>query len=101
MLDDKSEDYLVQRAIEHDKAAFSSLYDSYFDRVYRHVYYRISNKADVEDITQEVFLKAWQAIPRYKRTGAPFVAWLISIAGNLIIDYYRKNQKRQGKEERL
>lgn len=87
------DDYLVQQAVEHDRAAFGSLYDKYIDRVYKHVYYKISNQAEAEDITQETFIRAWQAIGGYKKTGAPFVAWLITIARNLIIDHYRTNKR--------
>lgn len=89
----ESEDHLVQRAVTRDREAFSSLYDSSIDKVYRHVFYRVSSQSDAEDITQEVFARAWKAIDRYKSTGAPFVAWLISIAGNLIVDHYRKRQR--------
>lgn len=59
------------------------------DRVYRHIYYRVSNTADAEDLTQQVFIKAWQAISRYKKTASPFLAWLIKISHNLVIDFYR------------
>ena len=89
----ESEDYLVQQAIKRDRAAFTALYEHCVDRVYRHVYYRVSSHADAEDITQEAFVKAWQSIDRYKRTGAPFVSWIITIAGNLVIDHYRKEQR--------
>lgn len=80
---------LVQQAIERDEAAFAALYDLHVDRVYKHVYYHVSNCADAEDITQEVFVRAWKAIGRYKSTKAPFVAWLIAIARNLVRDHYR------------
>jgi len=98
----ESEDYLVQQAVKRDRAAFSSLYDSCFDRVYRHVYYRVSNHADAEDITQEVFARAWKSIDKYEKTGAPFVAWLIAIASHLITDHYRSQLKaaRIGEEYR-
>jgi RNA polymerase sigma-70 factor (ECF subfamily) len=89
----ESEDYLVQQAIKRDRAAFTVLYEFCVDRVYRDVYYRVSSHADAEDITQEAFVKAWQSIDRYKRTGAPFVSWIITIAGNLVIDHYRKQAK--------
>ena len=89
----ESEDYLVRQAIKRDRAAFSSLYDSNIDKVYRHVYYKVSNQSDTEDITQEVFVRAWKSIDRYKQTGAPFVTWLTTIASNLIADHYRKRQK--------
>ena len=89
----ESEDYLVQQAIKRDRAAFTVLYERCVDHVYRHVYYRVSSHADAEDITQEAFVKAWQSIDRYKRTGAPFVTWIITIAGNLVIDHYRRQAK--------
>ena len=80
---------LVQRAIGHDPEAFGRLYDIHVDRVYRHIYYRVGNEQDAEDLTQQVFLKAWQAIHRYKKTASPFVAWLMTISHNLVVDSYR------------
>jgi len=88
------ESILVQKAIGHDANAFGRLYDMYVDRVYRNIYYRIGNEADTEDLTQEVFLKAWQAIDRYKKTASPFIAWLMTISHNLVIDFYRTRKDR-------
>ena len=88
------EDLLIQQAIKRDRVAFATLYDKYIDQVYQHVYYRVSDQVDAEDITQEAFIRAWKAINRYKRTGAPFVAWLIAIARNLIADHYKKAKKK-------
>ena len=87
-----SENELVIRAIRRDQTAFTALYELCVDQVYRHIYYRVSSHTDAEDITQEVFVRAWKAIAKYKRTGTPFVAWLITIAGNLIIDHYRRQK---------
>lgn len=95
----KSEELLIQRAVEGDKDAFADLCDRYLEQVYRHVYYRVFNRTDSEDITQEVFIKAWKAIHKYKRTGAPFVAWLIAIARNHIVDYYKGKKKHVSLEE--
>ena len=89
----QSEDYLVQQAIQRDRAAFAALYERCVDQFYRHVYYKVSSHADAEDITQEAFVKAWKSIDKYKNTGAPFVTWIIVIANNLVIDHYRKQQK--------
>lgn len=90
---------MVQRAIRGDEAAFAALYDMHMDRVYNHIYYRVPSQADAEDIVQEVFLKAWNAISKYRGTGASFVAWLIVIARNLIADYYKKRKKLVSLEE--
>ena len=66
----------------------------YVDRVYRHVYYRVGNVADAEDLTQQVFLKAWQAIGRYRKAASPFIAWLITISHNLVVDFYRTRKDK-------
>lgn len=88
-----SEDSLVEQAIKGDEQAFAALYDRHVDRVYRSVFYWVSNQADAEDMTQEAFIKAWKSIDRYKRTGAPLIAWLTTIARNLVIDHYRVRKK--------
>ncbi|MDH4269680.1 MAG: sigma-70 family RNA polymerase sigma factor [Dehalococcoidia bacterium] len=85
---------LVQRAIGHDPEAFGRLYDMHVDRVYRHIYYRVGNETDAEDLTQQVFLKAWQAIHRYKKTASPFIAWLMTISHNVIVDFYRTKKDK-------
>jgi len=85
---------LIQRAIGRDPEAFGRLYDIHVDRVYRHIYYRVGNEQDAEDLTQQVFLKAWQAIERYKKLGSPFVAWLMTISHNLVVDFYRTRKEK-------
>jgi len=85
---------LVQRAIGHDAEAFGRLYDMHVDRVYRHIYYRVGNEADAEDLTQQVFLKAWQAIDRYRKTASPFIAWLMTVSHNLVVDFYRTKKDK-------
>jgi RNA polymerase sigma-70 factor (ECF subfamily) len=83
---------LVNRAIAGDKVAFTELYDKYHDQMYRYVLYRVSSLEDAEDINQLVFLQAWRAIGRYHITGSPFVAWLFTIAHNLVVSFYRRNR---------
>jgi RNA polymerase sigma-70 factor (ECF subfamily) len=85
---------LVQKAIGHDAEAFGRLYDMHVDRVYRNIYYRVGNEADAEDLTQQVFFKAWQAIDRYKKMASPFIAWLMTISHNLVVDFYRTRKDK-------
>ena len=92
---------MVQKAIGHDASAFGRLYDMHIDRVYRHIYYRVGNQADAEDLTQQVFLKAWQAIGRYKKMASPFIAWLMTISHNLVVDFYRTRKDRAYLEAEL
>ena len=84
---------LVESAAGGDIQAFGRLYDIYVDRIYRHIYYRTSNVEDARDLTQEVFVKAWQGLPKYKRTKTPFLAWLFTISHNRVIDYYRTKKE--------
>jgi RNA polymerase sigma-70 factor, ECF subfamily len=80
---------LIERAARGDTEAFGRLYDVHSDRIYRHIYYRTGSVEDARDLTQDVFLKAWQALPRYKKTGTPFLGWLFTISHNRVVDYYR------------
>ena len=85
---------LVERAINLDGNAFGRLYDMHVDKVYRHIYYRVGNEGDAEHITQQVFLKAWEAIRRYKKTETRFIAWLMTISHTVVIDFCRTRYKR-------
>jgi RNA polymerase sigma-70 factor, ECF subfamily len=80
---------LVGAAASGNAEAFGRLYDIYADRIYRHIYYRTGSVDDARDLTQEVFLKAWRALPQYKKTRTPFLGWLFTISHNRVIDYYR------------
>jgi RNA polymerase sigma-70 factor (ECF subfamily) len=75
-----------------DAAAFAALYDRHIDRVYRHCYFRIGNRADSEDLAQQTFLHAWRAIGRYRRGSTPFIAWLLTISQHLAMSHFRKTR---------
>lgn len=81
---------VVSRAIRGDGEAFSQLYGEYFDRVYRYIYLRVGNQSEVEDLTQEVFIKAFEGISSYRWRSLSFAAWLFRIAHNHVIDHLRK-----------
>src|SRR5919109_1034776 len=80
---------LVDQATAGDPEAFAKLYDAYVERVSRYVYFRVTDDCDMEDLVSQVFLKAWENLDRYKRGSSPFIAWLYTIARNLVIDHYR------------
>ncbi|MBE2201948.1 MAG: RNA polymerase sigma factor [Anaerolinea sp.] len=79
---------LIARIRQGDQEAFGDLYERYLDDIYRYVYYRVSNHQDAEDLTEQVFLKAWEGMHGY-RSQVPFRAWIYRIAHNAIIDHYR------------
>jgi len=73
-------------AAQQDPACFGAVYEKYFELVYAYIARRARNRATTEDLTSEVFRKALANLPRFKWTGAPFGAWLLRIASNLIAD---------------
>jgi RNA polymerase sigma-70 factor (ECF subfamily) len=93
------EEALVAQAIGGDEKAFTELYDCYYDRVYRHVWYRVSSAQDAEDLSQQVFLQAWRALGRYRQTGTPFIAWLLTIAHNAVVSFYRRRREARSLDE--
>jgi RNA polymerase sigma-70 factor, ECF subfamily len=86
----------VLAASKGESAAFEKLYNLYADTIYRYCAYRVASPAEAEDLTAEVFLRAWQAIGQYRLGNAPFLAWLYRIARNLVINQH--NQKAHQKE---
>ncbi len=88
---------VVSQAIKGDREAFAQLYERYFGGIYRYIYIRLGNQHEAEDLTQEVFVKALEAIGCYKQRNLPFASWLFRIAHNRVIDYFRK----QGKVEKV
>jgi RNA polymerase sigma-70 factor, ECF subfamily len=84
---------LVDRVVQnHDAEAFGALYDRFVERVYRYLYFRSGSHPEAEDLTEQVFLKAWEAIGRYRWQGRPFLAWLYRLAHNAHIDHVRSTK---------
>jgi RNA polymerase sigma-70 factor (ECF subfamily) len=91
--DDRHVDRIVRRAVKGDTEAFGRIFDLYADRIYGFVRSRVRNAHDAEDITETVFLKAFEAIASYDRRGVPFGAWLFRIARNATIDHVRRQER--------
>ncbi len=74
---------------EGSMESFQSVFDRYFGEVYGYVAYRLASDQDaVQDVTQEVFLAAWQSWASYKGTGL-VLSWLRGIARNKVADHFR------------
>jgi RNA polymerase sigma-70 factor (ECF subfamily) len=89
----EDEERLVRQARSGDSEAFAQLYNACIDRVYRYIHFKVSEDETAEDLTSQVFLKAWENLDRYKVGGSPFIAWLYTIARNLVIDHYRTQKE--------
>jgi RNA polymerase sigma-70 factor (ECF subfamily) len=89
---DPNEGALIQASIEGDGKAFEALYIRYMEAIYRFIFFRVGDEILAEDFTEETFVRAWEALPKYQHRKYPFSSWLYRIAHNLIVDYYRKKK---------
>lgn len=84
---------LIARAQAQDDTAFDQIVRLYADRIYNYVRRMVGNPQDAEDITQEVFLRAYQGLSQFDGR-ASFSTWLFRIATNLCIDHKRRQSRR-------
>ena len=82
---------LVKQAKAGDKNAFGELVNLFHQEIFRTVYYRTRDRMNAEDITQEIFIKAYKHLPKLKQAER-FRPWLYRITLNQIRDFYRKKQ---------
>lgn len=86
----ENEKELIKQAQQGNESSFTELYNHYFPKVYGFVIKRCGHQQTAEDITSQVFLKAFSKLPKFVYQGAPFGAWVFKIASNALTDYYRK-----------
>jgi RNA polymerase sigma-70 factor (ECF subfamily) len=93
---------LIQRAQKGDREAIAALYDGCYASVFTFIYYRVSDLECAEDLAIEVFVRMISMLPSYADQGRPFLAWLYTIARNLVIDDFRNRKiKAVRLDERL
>jgi len=80
---------LISRAAGGDATAFQALVEQHRSMVYRVAYQFAGNHYDAEDITQDVFIKVYRSLPRF-RQDAQFTSWIYRIAMNACIDHRRR-----------
>ena len=85
--------YIIQKCLDGDAAAFGLLVDKYKGSVYALAYTKLGNFHDAQDITQEVFLKAYQKLRTLKQCDK-FLSWLYAITSNSCKDFLRSKASR-------
>ena len=85
--------YIIHKCLNGESAAFGLLVDKYKASIFALAYFKLQNFHDAEDITQEVFLKAYRKLRTLKRWDN-FLAWLYAITANLCTDLIRSRSKR-------
>ena len=84
--------YLIKVKIYKDPEAFSWIYDKYVDRIYKFVLLKVNNVQDAQDITSEVFLKAWQYLVYKDKKVGNIKSFLYIISRNTVADFYRQQK---------
>ncbi len=84
---------LVKRAQEGDTGAYDDLVRLYQERIYATLYHMTSNHEDANDLAQEAFIKAFQAIKSFKG-GSSFYTWIYRIAVNKTINFLKQRKNR-------
>ena len=84
----------VERCREGDEDAWSTLVNTTLRPIYRLCASYAPSAAEAEELTQEVYLKLWENLHRY-RNGSNFMAWAWRVAKNLIIDSYRRGRRER------
>jgi len=84
---------LIRKAQRGDTLAFGELYECHAPVIFRYLFAHLDSQMDAEDLTGEVFLKAWQSLPKYNERGVPFLAFLFRVARNVLVDHYRQSNR--------
>lgn len=87
------EDVLVQRARRGDLSAYDDLVKRYQERIYATIYHMTANHEDANDLAQDAFIKAFQALNSFKG-GSSFYTWLYRIAVNKTINFLKQRKNR-------
>ncbi len=93
MMDDQSDQWLIERAVAGEGTAFARLLERHYGFIYRVAYKWCGAQADAEDITQEVCIKLGRAIRGFKGDAA-FTSWLYRITLNAVRDFQRARATR-------
>lgn len=82
---------LISRCQKGDSRAFEDLVTRHRGRVYAMIQNMVKNEADAWDLSQEVFVKVWKALPRFEAR-AKFTTWLYRVVHNVVYDWVRKRK---------
>jgi RNA polymerase sigma-70 factor (ECF subfamily) len=84
---------MVLRFQAGDGDSFAAIYGRYFDRVYGYLRVLLRDMHRAEDVAQQVFMQAFEALPAYEHRGRPFEAWLFTIVRNTALMALRRDTK--------
>jgi len=90
---ESGDDRALVRCAQADPLAFGRLYEMYRERVFWYLLARTGNVDDAADLTQQVFLKALDALSQYRTQKGQFVAWIFGIARHTATNFARRGER--------
>ena len=88
-------DAILALRARNDPEAFGLLYNRYAHRIISYFLLRTGNREDAEDLASQVFVRAFEALPRFRTGQGTVRSWLFAIAHNQAVSHYRKRDRTQ------
>lgn len=89
---EKEDIYLIEKSKEN-KDYFAFLYKKYYEKIFNYFWYRVGHQKEIaEDLLQETFFRAYEKLPGFKLRAYSYYSYLLTIAHNVLVNYYRKPQ---------
>ncbi len=92
----ESPEKLLIEAAQRDPTRFAELYELNFSRVYAYIARRVGNREDAQDLTAEVFGRAFANLGKFEWRGVPFGVWLFKMAANAMADRWKRAARETG-----
>ena len=96
-----TDEQLMVRVQQGHQAAFSALYDLYVNRVYGMALQKLTNPAEAEDVTHDVFVSLWQRSSTFQPAKGSLSSWLLTVAHNRIVDTLRRRRSAGEAQEAI
>lgn len=93
-------DLLIKASQNGDSESFAKIYDVFIEPIYKYIYFKVPAQ-EAEDLTETVFLKAWQNVRKYRPGKHSFKAWIFRIAHNTVIDFYRTQKEHLELDDKI
>lgn len=95
--------FLMQKLKEDGEEALSEsqqqqitkIFNDYFEKVYKFFFFRLRKQSDAEDLTSKTFERIMKNLDKYDDRGHKISAWIFTIARNILIDFYRENDRKK------
>lgn len=84
---------LVRRARDGDESALTAIYEQCHGPVYRYIFYRVGSADHAAELTGDVFVRMVDRMHTFREQGRPVLAWLYTIARNLVTDHQRRHRQ--------